>query len=318
MSNGLATIRNGEVIDAEIVQASPVATPSVLAPIIRAEMDAAILMARQYPRSITQFLDRAMSFATLNYETARQCCYAVPRGGKTVKGPSVRLAEIVASTFGNIRVDARIIEERERYVVAQAVAQDLEINNTWRSEVRRSIWSNGNPEKRIPPGRFNDDMINVTCNAAISIASRNVIFRVVPRAIYSQIYLACQDIVDKGDTSKSLTAERSEWLSFLREEGFKDREVFEVLGVVGLDDIGYEHLSTLKGFDTAIQDGETTWEAIFRPKAPETAAVAEGGPAPSKSARLAERLGKDKGAAKPKADTKPESKAEDGWELGRE
>ena len=49
--------------------------------------------------------------ATIDAEVAGSCFYKLSRGGKTIEGPSVRLAEIVASAWGNLKFGARIIDE---------------------------------------------------------------------------------------------------------------------------------------------------------------------------------------------------------------
>src|SRR5580700_1156618 len=77
--------------------------------IIRAEMDTQIITAKQYPRSLKIFMDKALSMATLNEDIAASCGYAVPRGSKAMEGKSVRLAEIICSCYGNIRSGARVI-----------------------------------------------------------------------------------------------------------------------------------------------------------------------------------------------------------------
>ena len=58
----------------------------------RAELENQITTAKAYPRSITHFLREAMGMVTLNEEVASSCIYALPRGGKPIEGPSVRLA----------------------------------------------------------------------------------------------------------------------------------------------------------------------------------------------------------------------------------
>ena len=45
------------------------------------------------------------------------------KDGKTIEGPSVRFAEMVANAWGNIRWGGRVIEANDRYVVAQGFAQ---------------------------------------------------------------------------------------------------------------------------------------------------------------------------------------------------
>jgi hypothetical protein len=50
--------------------------------------------------------------------------------------------------------------------------------------------------------------------------------------------------------------------------GVTPEEVFAVLGVKWMDDVGEEELIVLRGLKTALKDGETTVEQTFRPKQP--------------------------------------------------
>src|SRR4051794_13584258 len=77
--------------------------------ITRGEIDMQIRTARAYPRNITTFKREALALACLDEETASSMFYVVPRGGKMIEGPSIRMAEIVGSAFGNLRYGARIV-----------------------------------------------------------------------------------------------------------------------------------------------------------------------------------------------------------------
>lgn len=183
----------------QIIQATEASAPMpALEAIERAHLDVAIVTAKRYPMhtgaaGIRRFQEEGIAMATVNEETARSCLYALPRGGKTIRGRSVRLAEIAASAYGNINFATRIIDVGEKEIVAQGACHDLERNVSATTEVRRRITNRGGQ-------RYNDDMIAVTCNAAASIALRNAIFKVVPAALVEPIYEAAQNMA-VGDAS---------------------------------------------------------------------------------------------------------------------
>ena len=111
--------------------------------------------------------------------------------------------------------------------------------------------------------RFNDDMIGVTGNAAISIALRNSVFKVVPASLVRRVYQAARlASLGKGGT---ITQKRQNAMEWFGKMGVQEQQVFDLLGVRGLDDIGEDQLITLRGLKTAIQDGETTVEQTFNP-----------------------------------------------------
>ena len=107
----------------------------------RSEIDQQITTARAMPRSIKRAMDNILTLATLDAESAEECIYALPRGGKPIKGPSVRLAEIISSQWGNCRVGARVVhvDRFEKYIEAEGVFHDLETNTATTARVRRRI-----------------------------------------------------------------------------------------------------------------------------------------------------------------------------------
>jgi hypothetical protein len=78
--------------------------------ISRAELDPQITTAHAYPRSLRKFVKECMEMATRNVRVAEECFCALLRDGKTVEGPSARLAEIVTSAWGNCRACARVVD----------------------------------------------------------------------------------------------------------------------------------------------------------------------------------------------------------------
>lgn len=251
MSNNTFT----DEIDAKPAE---VATPSVMEASTRAEFDVAVATAHRYPRSLTRFRTMALSMATIDAEVAASCYYRLSRKGadgvKSIEGPSVRFAEIVANSYGNLRFGARIVEIGDKEVVAQGMAHDLENNVSTSTEVRRRITTkNGS--------RFGDDMIAVTCNAACSLALRNAIFKAVPFAMAKPIYEQAKRVA-VGD-AKTLGERRTKALAAFAAMGIPGARVFARLGVAGADEITLAHVEELLGLHTAIKDGELDAEAEF-------------------------------------------------------
>jgi len=156
-------------------------TANALEQMERANIDIQIATARAYPRSMKKFYARAEAMVTLDETTAASCLYRRPVGKegnqmKYAEGESIRLAEIVASCFGNIRVAGMITEMTPRYVKALGVAHDLETNTAYRAEVVEStVTRNGVP--------FSERMRVVVAKAAQSKAIRDAIFRIVPKSL---------------------------------------------------------------------------------------------------------------------------------------
>ena len=228
-----------------------------LSKLMRAEIDVQIATAKRYPRSVTGFKREAEEMATLDEETAGSMFYVLPRAGKSIEGPSVRLAEIVGSAWSNLRYEARVVEIADRYISAQGTCFDLEKNVAARVEVRRRI-----TDKK--GRRYNDDMIAVTANAACSIALRQAIFKVVPFAYVKDIYEKAKVVaIGKGLTMDQRRNRALEWFGKV---GAKSEQILKILGRKGLEDITVDDLIILQGIKTAIQDNETTWDGIIEEK----------------------------------------------------
>jgi hypothetical protein len=223
---------------------------------MRAEIDIQIATAKKYPRSIKRFQQTAKNMATLDEDTAASCMYSLPRGGKHLEGPSVRLAEIIAACWSNLRVGARIVEEGDSFLTAQGFCHDLEVNLAATIEVRRRITGRNGK-------RFNDDMIQVTGNAAASIAYRNSVFRVVPKAYWQPVFEAArQTALGKAET---LVARRTKAFGYWAKAGISEAQILAVVGKASVEDVGLEELLHLRGIFTAVKEGQVTIEQAFTP-----------------------------------------------------
>jgi hypothetical protein len=249
----------------EETQPVEVVANDALASIERAQVDVQIATARKYPRTLSKVKERMLSFATLDEETASSCFYTLParRGGddKPIQGPSIRMAEIALASYQHIKAGSRIINDDGKFLTAQAVVHDLENNVAVSIEVRRRVTNKSGQ-------RFGDDMIAVTGNAACSIALRNAVFRVVPRALITPVYEAAKRVA-VGDV-KSLTSKRAQIIGRLKQMGAKEASILAAVGAEKIEDIDLAKLEVLIGLGTAIKDGETTLETAFPGAAPAT------------------------------------------------
>lgn len=254
----------------------------------KSEIDVQIATAHRYPRSVANFQKLALAMATANIETAESCFYCLPRKDasgqtKNIEGPSVRLAEIIGSSWGNMRYGAKIVREEKDFIVAQGVAHDLERNVAMSIEVKRRI-VNKNGQKYGP------DMIAVTANAACAIALRNAIFRVIPKTFTDIIYQQAKRVA-VGDAT-TLSNRRLAAIDYFGKLGVVRDRVLKALGKEGVEDIDLKDLETMTGWKTALTEGDTTIEAIFpediMPKRLETPATAAATKATKAAAKKAE------------------------------
>lgn len=240
-----------EAQDVQIVQVDAVE---------RANVDSQVATAKRYPRDIRRSIDNSVVMATMNQETAQSCSYVLPRGGKPITGPSVHLAKIIVSNWGNMRTEAKVVQITDKQVISRGTCWDLETNVASAFEVRRSIiGKNGQ--------RFSDDMITVTGNAANSIAYRNAVFAVIPKAITDRVYYAAQKFItgDLSDSDKLLKVRTGVLNNFKNNYGITEEEVVKMCGKQTVNQIGADEISMLMGTIQALKDGDTTVDELMKP-----------------------------------------------------
>jgi hypothetical protein len=243
----------------ELVKVDPIALESITKSEVAMQLDAA----HRWKRSIKNFREEAANLATMTRETAQSCIYTLParRGSDApIVGPSVRLAEICATSWGNLHTAARIIEIGERDVTAQAQAWDLEKNLRMGVEVKRGIMTGGDR-----PRRYGDDMIRVTSMAAISIALRNVILRIIPRALINEIYEKAA-LVATGKADGTFEQERQTTIDFLVNRWHIELpRILARLGVAKVADIDQDGMETLLGLAQGIKNRDFDRTEAFPP-----------------------------------------------------
>lgn len=141
--------------------------------------------AKKAPRDASGAIAQAMTMATASPAAARLCVSTVPRGGKQIDCPSVRLAEILAQTWGNLRIDARLVEIGHEDVTVEAAAHDLETNTAIRIEVHRlTVDRDGRP--------FPRHLVDTAIKAALAIAKRDATLQIIPRVLWDPIFQECR------------------------------------------------------------------------------------------------------------------------------
>ena len=91
------------------------------------EVQAMVIMAKQFPRNQIQAVDRILNACT-RPSLAEGAVYSYPRGGDNVEGPSIRLAEVIAQNWGNIDFGIRELSQTKSDSIVEAYAWDLETN----------------------------------------------------------------------------------------------------------------------------------------------------------------------------------------------
>lgn len=230
----------------------------VLQAINRSEIDMQVSTAKQYPRNLPEVLNKIATYATMDTETASDCFYVLRRGGQngsnTIEGLSVRMAEIIAWAWGNLRVQTRIIGNDGKTVTAQGICHDLETNVAVSVEVKRRITDKYGKT-------FSEDMQVVTGNAASAIAFRNAVLKVVPKAVTKRVIADVKQVA--LGQSLDLETSRQNMIQYFAKLGVSEELLLEYLDLKKREEIDKEAVYELRATANAIKEGTTTVEESF-------------------------------------------------------
>ena len=231
----------------------------MLEAINRSEVDLQIATAKRYPRDLSAVLNKIQTLATMDKETAEDCFYVLRRKDangedSVIEGLSVRMAEIIAGAWGNLRVQTRIIGNDGRMITAQAICHDLETNFAVSKEVKRRITTKYGKT-------YSEDMQVVTGNAAASIAFRNAVLTVIPKAVTKKIINNVKQVA-LGQAIDVETA-RKNCLANFAKAGVTEAMICQYLDIKTVAEIDKERLFELRATWNAIKEGTTTVQETF-------------------------------------------------------
>ena len=230
--------------------------------IARAELDVQISTAKAYPRNVQQCVENAEMLATMDEETAQSCFYVLARKDKDgtkkeIVGPSIRLAEIIASSWKNIHAATRIIENDGKHITAEGVCWDLENNVKMSAQNKVSIiFGKGNNQYTA-----NADMQTVLSNAVSAKALRNAIFKVIPRALIARIQQKAMTFA-VGD-QKTINSKVADVFDKLIKMGIDKQKILDYYGRKSLAEITGDDYRSLIGVGTAIKEKHIKPEECF-------------------------------------------------------
>lgn len=91
------------------------------------EVQALVISAKRFPRDQRAAFDSIMQ-ACARPSLAEEAEYAYPRGGETVCGPTIRLLEVCAQNWGNIKSGFKILSSTPESSEVEVFAWDLQTN----------------------------------------------------------------------------------------------------------------------------------------------------------------------------------------------
>lgn len=164
------------------------------------QVRAAMTIAKKFPRDEIDAEQRILQ-ACNRFSLANQATYQYPRGGQTITGPSIRLAETLARNWGNLDCGVQELEQKSGESLVMAYCHDLETNykkvQTW--TVKHEIGTKQGV-KKLTDSR---DIYEKIANEG-SRRLRACILAVIPGDVTEKAVLRCKETIKAGEKNVPL------------------------------------------------------------------------------------------------------------------
>lgn len=251
----------------------------------KAQIQCAYMMALQCPRSYFA-AEQAVVKACENPLFAEKVEYKLPRGGATISGPTIRLAELIRREWRNIFTTERVMHDDERQMIVQVTAMDLETNSIETAEVvipktvERRYVKDGQEiiserenslGKKVYTVRATDSEVDMMRKAMISKALRNAIFRLVPAELVQIALATARQTIQTADAKDPKEAIRRLIFCF-EEQGVSIDKIEKEIGHT-LEKANTADVKKLRGLYKQMLNG-ASWDDLTNPE-PQNAAIDE-------------------------------------------
>ena len=233
-----------------------------------AEAQGKMLLAKRFPRDQARAYARIME-ACRRKSFAETAAYAFPRGGKMVIGPTIRLAEMMASAYGNLEYGLRELSQNAGTSEMEAYAWDLETNVISSQRFTVQHKSLAKDAKDLTQSR---DIYERTANdGARRLRSR--IFAILPPDLIEAAEAECKKTL-AGQSQEPLIDGIRRMTSEFDKLGVNVTMIAEHLGHP-VDQMLPEELADLRQIFRSIRDGQSKAGEWFAPKGNAAAAMTE-------------------------------------------
>lgn len=219
------------------------------------EIKGKMFLARQFPRDPEWSLQSAMKECQRK-ELAEAAQYEFPKGDSVVKGPSIRLVEVLARHWGNITSGVDEIESKDGETTIKSYAWDLETNvsdsKTFTVKHERSVGKGDNRKiKKLTDER---DIYEMVANKGAR-RKRACLLSVLPGWYVDAAVTACEETLRKSLTEgKSMKEVISSIVSAFSEFDISPAQIEDKLGKP-VESLSKIDVVKLRHLYSAIKDG---------------------------------------------------------------
>jgi len=221
-----------------------------------AEVQAAYVIAKKFPRNQSESYANIIDACKRPF-LAEHAMYAYPRGGTLVEGPSIRLAEVLAQSWGNLDCGVREISQSNGVSVAEAYAIDLQ-TNTRITKIFHvpHVRDTKQGRKKLTDAR---DIYELVANQG-SRRLRACILGIIPGDVTEAAVARVRQTLESSDIP--LSEQIRKMVLAFDEYGIKVEHLEKRIGHK-LESIIPQEIVTLKGIYKSIKDGMSNREDFF-------------------------------------------------------
>lgn len=222
-----------------------------------AEAQGKLVVAKRFPRNEHAAYSKILE-SCKRLGLAEDATYSFPKGGKTVSGPSIRLAEELARVWGNIDYGIRELSRKDGVSEMESYAWDLETNTSSRQTFSVKHWIDTRDGGKA--AKDERDIYEITANqGARRLRAR--ILAVIPGDIVEQALEECRKTLT-GNNTEPLADRIRKMIASFDKLGIPAAHLERRLGHT-LDKILPDEFVDLQGIYKSIKDGMTTASEWF-------------------------------------------------------
>lgn len=224
-----------------------------------AEVQSQIFLAKQFPRNEVQAEIKILN-ACKRKSLAETALYQYPRGGATVTGPSIRLAEAIAQYWGNLNYGIKELEQKNGESTVVAYAWDMETNTRQEKvfQVKHTRYAKGKMNTLTDPRDIYELIAN---NGARRL--RACILGVIPGDIIDNAVAQCYQTLQNSYSEPLKDRVIKALRHFQTQYGITQEMVEAKLGH-NAESFTEQDFVTLSSINSSLKDGMAKREDFFK------------------------------------------------------
>ncbi len=222
------------------------------------EIQGMVFMAKQFPRNQFQAWER-IEEACSRKSLAMEATYTYPRGGTNISGPTIRLAEVLAQSWGNMSYGVMELEQRQGESTAMAYCWDLETN----TRVEKIFTVKHEMKAREQIKKLSDprDIYELVANYGARRV-RACILSIIPRDITEKAVAQCEKTLRSGVKGPLLVDRLKDMVVVFKDFGVTQEMIEERQGYP-LDNFTEKDLVEMTNIFNALKDDLGAREDYF-------------------------------------------------------